>query len=191
MDDNQIWSVYERNCLYYSKCKNLKNCPNIHDDNCYCHKNAIVQPDLIAECGFSIYDIKPNINKKCYIGSGELCSICIEPIFTKKSAWLTPCSHVFHRKCLINNYQYRKIHNMMIEFTNEVPCPICRTGLVDCCVGLQTIDKYNSKNGLDTLENFWSNIDYIPYILCYKCEKALGMNKECAICEYYRITGDI
>ena len=132
-----------------------------------------------------------DINKKCYIGFGEICSICLEPIITKTSAWLTPCCHVFHRKCLIDNYQFIKIHRMTIEYSNEIPCPVCREGFICCCVGLENLDKYNSKNELDKLENFWSTIDIKPYLLCYKCRKGLGMNKLCIECESYRNTGRI
>lgn len=190
MDDNLVWSVYERDCLYYHKCKNLEICPNIDDNECYCYSKAIVYPKIIGKCGFECDNlIKPNINIKCYIRFGEICSICLEPILKKSSAWLTPCSHSFHRKCLINNHEFRKRHSMTIENSNEIPCPYCRTGLVDCCVGIYSIDRYNSKYGLDKLENFWLTKDLVTYKSCYKCDKGLGMNKLCLICEQYRITG--
>lgn len=189
MDDNQIWSPYERNFLYYHKCKDLKTCPNIHDNYCYCCSNAIVHPTIMADCGFLCESIKPNINKKCYIQFGEICSICMEPIKTKTTAWLTPCSHAFHRKCLINNYTFRQTHKMTIPFSNEIPCPVCREGHVGCCIGLETLDKYNSNNGLDKLENFWTTIDLVPYKLCYTCNKGMGMNKICKTCVHYRDTG--
>jgi hypothetical protein len=189
MDDNKIWSVYERNSLFYSKCKDLKTCPNNDNNKCYCHNYALVHPTVIAVCGFC--DTKPSINKKCYIKFGDLCSICIEPILTKSSAWLTPCSHVFHRKCLIRNFQYRTIHEMTISFSNEIPCPVCREGHVDCCVGLDTLGKYiHTENGLDRLENFWQTINLMSYISCYKCDQGLGMNKQCINCENYRKTGE-
>lgn len=189
MDDSSIWSAYERTCLYYSKCKDLTNCSNCHDNNCYCHEYALFRPTLIGDCGFSDENIKPNINKKCYIGFGELCSICVEPIITKTSAWLTPCGHSFHRKCLIENYQYRSINRMTIDHSNQIPCPVCREGHVGCCVGLYALDKYHSKNGLDKLENFWLKIDVAPYLFCYKCRKGLGMSKQCNYCDHYRNTG--
>ena len=63
--------------------------------------------------------------------------------------------------------------------------------IVDCCIGLDSLDKYNSKNILDKLENFWLSINMIPYIFCYKCNKGLGMNKLCLICKQYRISGNI
>ena len=171
MDDSRIWSAYARN-----------------PDN----GNAIVHPKMIANCGFLCDSAMPSIRKKCYIGLGETCAICMEPIMTKTSAWLTPCSHAFHRKCLIDNYQFRTMHKMTIESSNVVPCPVCREGLVGCCIGMETLDKYNSSaNGLDRLENFWSTIDLVPYLLCYQCNKGLGMNKQCANCEYYRNTGQI
>lgn len=53
MDDIIIWSVYERDSLYYHKCKNLEICPNIDDNKCYCYSNTIVYPKIIGKCGFS------------------------------------------------------------------------------------------------------------------------------------------
>jgi hypothetical protein len=114
MDDNLIWSAYEGNE----------------------HNDRPDFPTRIAYCGFTCYDGKPSIKNKCYIRFGELCYICIDPIISKRNAWLTPCGHQFHRKCLINNHRYRQKHNMTLEFSNEIPCPVCRDGLVDCCVGL-------------------------------------------------------
>lgn len=201
MDDNLVWSAYERNCLYYYKCKDVNTCPSsgVYDDEiddyekdkkCYCHQNSVVYPKVIADCGFSS-GIKPDINKKCYIRFGEICSICTDPIITKSSAWLTPCGHSFHRKCLIENFQYRLNNNMTIEYSNEIPCPICRTGHIWCCVGLENIDRFNNYNGLDKLENFWLSIDLKQYLMCYKCDKGLGMNKSCINCENYRNTGNI
>ena len=146
MDDTSIWSAYEQNCLYYGKCKDLRTCPNKYNECCYCSRYMDVHPTLIADCGFASDCVIPSVNKKCYIAFGEICPICIEPITTKSSAWLTPCGHAFHKKCLIDNYHYRDIHNMCIQNSNEIPCPVCREGLVCCCVGLDSLDKYNSKN---------------------------------------------
>jgi len=165
MDDPRIWSAYERN----------------HGNG-----NTIVHRMEIANCGFLCDSAIPSIRKKCYIGLGETCAICMEPIMTKTSAWLTPCSHAFHKKCLIENYQYRKEQKMNNKYSNEVPCPVCRGGLVGCCVGLDVLDKYYSKNGLDILENFWLTIDINPYRVCLKCNHGFGMNKLCHNCEYYR-----
>jgi hypothetical protein len=80
---------------------------------------------------------------------------------------------------------------MTLEYSNEIPCPVCREGHVSCCVGLDSLDKYNTENGLDILENFWLNIWIKPYLSCYKCSKGLGMNLTCKNCEYYRNTGSI
>lgn len=187
MDDNLVWSAYEPT---YSKCKDLNICPHNYDNNCFCYNYLSISPTIIANCGF-LCNEKPSIKNKCYIAFGEICSICMEPIVSKKNAWLTPCNHQFHRKCLINNHEYRRMHNMTLDFTNEIPCPVCRDGLVDCCVGLHDLNKYNTKNGLDKLENFWLSINIAPYLLCYKCNKGLGMNISCETCEYYRNTGCI
>jgi Ring finger domain len=184
MDDNLIWSAYDR-ISYYHTCKDLTTCPHMVDNICYCRNHLAVSPTRIIGCGFS----KPSLTTKCYIGFGEQCSICLEPIVSKTNAHLTPCGHPFHRKCLIDNYQYREKHNMTLEFSNEIPCPVCRTGLVWCCVGFENLDKYNTENGLDKLENVLLSISIAPYLSCYKCNKGLGMNKSCNICECYRNNG--
>jgi len=187
MDDNLIWSEGRTN--YYHTCKDLKTCPHKYDNICYCCNYLSVNPIHIAKCGFSCGE-KPSMKKKCYIGFGEICSICIEPILSKTNAWLTSCGHPFHRKCIIENYIYRQTHHMTIEYSNAIPCPVCRTGLVDCCVGLESLDKYNTNNGLDKLENFWLRMDFASsYELCYTCNKGLGMNKSCDNCKCYRNTG--
>jgi hypothetical protein len=81
MDDNSIWSAYEQ--TNYNKCKDLKICPHKYNNYCYCCNYVSVFPIKIADCGFTLHE-KPSIKKKCYIGFGELCSICIEPIISKK-----------------------------------------------------------------------------------------------------------
>jgi hypothetical protein len=192
MDDNIVWSAYERNSFIYSTCKDLKKCPHTDTYNCYCSIYQLVHPKIIAYCGFLCGDIKQSIlNKKCYIGFGEICSICTEPIISKKSAWLTPCGHPFHHKCLIENHYYREKNNMTIEYSNEIPCPVCRKGLIDCCIGIDNINRYRdtNNNGLDKLENFWLTIDIKPCLLCYDCNTELGMNKLCRFCNNYRCTG--
>lgn len=187
MDDNLIWSVYGRSKCYH-KCKDLKLCPNKYNNICYCCNYLSVSPTIIANCGFLCGE-KLSMKKKCYVGFGEICSICLDPIISKSTAWLTPCGHPFHRKCAINNHNYRQMHNMTLECSNSIPCPVCRFGLIECCVGLENLDKYNTKNGLDKLENFWLNINIKPYELCYNCNKGLGMNKSCDNCKSYRNTG--
>lgn len=168
MDDNLIWSAYHtRKC-----CENSPICPT-----------------TIASCGF---ESRPEMNQKCYIAFGDTCYICMDPITSKTNAWLTPCGHQFHRKCVITNHVYRQTHGMTLEFSNEIPCPVCREGLVNCCVGIDDLDKYHRpKNKLDVLENFWLSITFAPYVSCYKCDKGMGMTINCDACEKYRKTGRI
>ena len=187
MDDNLTWSVYGRT-IYDHKCKDLKICPHKYDNNCYCSNYLSVSPTIIAKCGFFCGE-KLSINKKCYIGFGEICSICLDPIISKTTAWLTPCGHPFHRKCVMKNYNYRQIRNLTLEYTNAIPCPVCRYGLIECCVGLENLNKYNTENGLDKLENFWLRMNDSQYLSCYKCKKGMGLNLSCDICECYRETG--
>jgi len=170
MDDNLIWSAY------------VKAVETVKSPVC---------KTKIASCGFDHPDDIPTVKNKCYIAFGEMCFICMDPIVSKNNAWLTPCGHAFHRKCLITNHQYRQKHNMTLEFSNEIPCPVCREGLVNCCVGLDDMDKYTPENGLDRLENFWSSFDVVSYLSCWRCEKGFGMNILCKPCEKYRNTGEI
>lgn len=188
MDDQSIWTPYERNSYHYHKCADVTICPNKYNEKCCCKSDALVHPTMVADCGY--IDAKPSMKKKCYIGFGEICSICIEPILSKRTAWLTHCGHSFHHKCLIENYQYRYENCMFIdEYSDMVPCPVCREGLVGCCVGFDVLDRYNSSNGLDQLENFWLKMDIMPYQVCWKCNTAVGTNKSCKICISYRVDG--
>jgi Ring finger domain len=187
MDDNLIWSVYDRT-TYYNTCKDLDQCPHKFNNKCFCSNYLTVTPTRIASCGF-LCGQKPSIKKKCYIGFGEICSICLDPIISKRNAQLTSCGHQFHRKCIVENHVYRQMHRMTLEYSNEIPCPVCRSGLVECCVGLEDMDRYHSENGLDKLENFWLSMWIAPYLMCWTCNEGLGMNMGCKTCETYRTTG--
>lgn len=200
IDDSSVWWVYERNSNYYHICKDISNCPNTFQRNlCYCHRHALVKPIIIGECGFWCDD-KIGLNHKSYIKWGEICPICTDPIIYKRNAWITPCGHGFHRNCLVDNHRYRQINKMTIEYTNSIPCPMCREGLIECCIGLADINRYgdefeddeddNKKNLLDRLEDFWLNIDRSYYYLCYDCDKGLGMNNSCKTCVNYQKTGN-
>lgn len=195
MDDHSIWSVYHRNTNYYYTCKDYKTCPSYLEFQkkiCYCFQRNPIRPIIIGECGF-ICDNKPLLNKRCYIKFGEPCTICLNSIKYKKNAWITPCGHIFHKMCLINYYRHYETNNSIQKYSNEMPCPICREGLVLCCIGEDSIDYYNelNSNGLDRLENFWLTIENRLPELCYKCKKILGFNKKCNKCLNYRKRGYI
>jgi Ring finger domain len=174
--DDTVWYVWDRNYYYYNKASD----ENLEENS----NRQAVYPCIIGDCGFS----KPTLSKKCYIGFGELCSICIEPIIYRKTAWLTSCGHTFHRNCLKELYYYDKQH-IVNKYTNEIPCPNCREGLVECCMGIYCFERYSDENGLDRLENNYEQIEKQLYQICWKCSRAVGMNKNCNNCLNYRKIG--
>ena len=188
--DDIFW-IYERNSYIYSVCeetKNDKTCKNdYHEDSnckeCFCHSEAIVHPIMIG------YIWTPcRMNKKSYIKIGEECPICMEPIIHKKNAYLTCCGHSFHRKCILKLNET----NGLNDFT-QLTCPICR----DHQGSYEENNRYgyNTKNGLDKLEEFSINKDYQSCEICdfsdLKSGKNhyVGMNKNCHRCQTYRQTG--
>lgn len=134
--------------------------------------------------------IKENLLHKNYIKIGEKCSICYEEIFHKKNAFLTKCGHAFHFSCI---QTYENVHYGIDSMNDN--CPICR----------QYTQKDNqlkyvyfeSKNGLDCLEDFWNNINNsIPKKCCFYFEKGIpqnihnvGFEKNCSKCNEYRQFG--
>jgi len=185
--DDSVWHVYERNCSYYHECKNLNECPNLINNYCRCSNDQTVFPPMIGDCGFVCERI--NLKKKCYIAFGETCPICIEPIIYKNTSWITPCGHTFHRKCLLNAWQYYDFNDNIIKYGNTMPCPICREDLVYCCIGAG-LRRYNvnnmfnkeKENELDKLENFWLTRDDTLFLKCRKCKKPYGFDSDCINC---------
>lgn len=126
-------------------------------------------------------------NKIGYIKYGDICSICLYPIINIKNAWLTPCRHSYHHICLLNYFYNYSKDDSFVKYSNDVPCPLCRCKLVDCCV---TNDD-DFENKIDELEDFWKNIHKKQYITCYKCKNPLGFTKNCDACVLYTKTGEI
>ena len=122
----------------------------------------------------NIYD---NLKIKHYIKFGEECSICYEPIFTKKSAYLTPCGHPFHALC---------IHKWNLSSKNDGDCPICRQYYGD----YEYIKmRYETENNLDKLEEFWINNHIKTPKYCFtdnRFDCITGTNKNCPKCIKYR-----
>lgn len=188
MDDHSIWSPYERNRNYYHTHYNPDTCATYSDfGRCTCRYSQLLSPLIVGNCGF---EDKPSINRRCYIGFGEQCPICIQPILHKKTAWLTPCGHAFHRKCLL--YAFRHYLELDIAYSNVMPCPICRKELTNCCIGEYTtphyhVPIYDLVNELDSLENFWTDIEDKVSVKCPKCTHILGSNAAgCEKCKRQR-----
>lgn len=99
-----------------------------------------------------------NLKIKHYIQLGEECPICYEGIWTRKNAFLTDCGHSFHLSCIID-YDFKNSFAKLGVF-----CPICRS---DMGVYNNLKDRYkSSKNGLDILEDFETNLKYKLPNLC-------------------------
>jgi hypothetical protein len=119
--------------------------------------------------------------KKYYIRPNQECPICLEPIMTKTSAFLTPCGHGFHKKCMHQAFQC----NWLTKQAGAC-CPLCRYNDVgDYCV-----EKYccwnEDANELDCLENFWMNKDIMLATPCYDGKHYIGIDKNCKYCKKYR-----
>lgn len=191
-----VFYLYERNSNYYYNCKsnnNDNNCDNCEfncQNECLCYLNQCVYPHTIGDqC------VPCNINRKCYLKPGVECSICLDNIINKSSAYLTSCGHPFHKKCL---KEYLNIKWLNDKWTSVVGCPLCRASLGYPNFGNRY--KYNyfnfigggNSNELDKLEDFWLNNEYqIPYFCINGYDHYLGVDKECRYCQNYRKNGDI
>jgi hypothetical protein len=121
------------------------------------------------------------LKKKYYIRPNQECPICLEPILTKNSAFLTPCGHGFHKLCI-----HQAFEKNWLTKQGGISCPLCRYGdISDYC-----IEKYCSwnihANDLDCLENFWFNKDMTLAIPCYSGHHYIGIDKNCISCKRYR-----
>jgi hypothetical protein len=127
----------------------------------------------------SVYD---NLKIKHYIKIGEECPICLEPIFYKSNAYLTPCGHSFHVEC-IHKHDYTKF----LSDYGSASCPMCRQD-----IGIYDDSKriyFNNSNGLDKLEDFWKIIKFKLPTPCKNWDHCIGFNKNCIDCIEYRKTG--
>jgi hypothetical protein len=127
----------------------------------------------------SIYD---NLKIKHYIKIGDDCPICLEPIFHKSNAYLTPCGHSFHVECIHNHFV-----QLWLSDSGGGLCPMCRQD-----IGLYEHSKmiyFNSSDGLDKLEDFWNIINFKLPAPCNDWTHYRGFDKNCIDCIEYRKTG--
>ncbi len=178
-----VFWIYERNSTHYYNCVKqgkIETCTTKWNNNCYCVNTQIVKPITIGE-----QDTDCDLKRKTYIIIGDECPICIEPIMHKIDAYLTPCGHGFHKKCLFNAFKTK----WKTKYCSQFYCPMCRSRLGQIVIE----SRYkisNNNNGLDDLENFWINKDYRYCNPCMKNYKHYeGMDNNCDNCLNYRKTG--
>ena len=185
-----VFYLYERNKSYYDNCKFAKrNCPNEeYNDDCYCQRtNEFVLPITIGDqC------VPCDFKRKVYIKQGEECSICLDPITTKNTSYLTPCGHSFHKTCIFNAF------TAIARNKRNFRCPNCRSNLGDPDIYCRytavfkerELDSSANNHFLDTLEEFWLAKDYTMIQTCRNVNTHyLGMNKDCKYCLQYRMNG--
>ena len=148
---------------------------NLPDD-----KNAIVMKNKIGN-NKCVSDLK----RKMYVKPFDSCPICYDKIIRKTDAYLTPCGHEFHKKCIFEAYVAKQCAKLHSNFK----CPCCRLSLGTDIE--EIIEKYNFWNGteLDNLENFWHKKDFIMPHICPRGGHWYGMNKECNCCKKYWKSG--
>lgn len=123
----------------------------------------------------SVYD---NIKIKHYIKMGDICSICLDEIWSKNDAYLTECGHVFHTSCICKYYNMYRDPN----------CPICRCDTF--IPNSLLLYRYNTNNYNDKLDDFWLNINLIFPRKCYysmDMNHHRGMKKKCIGCMLYKM----
>jgi hypothetical protein len=165
---DNIYHPNERNRWFYQEeGKYLEVCPiNIVDDM---HSHLLLKEKTVEE----------NLKVKHYIKIGEECPLCYEPILYKKNAFLTDCGHSFHLSC-IHSYE-------MANLFRSIYCPMCRSDMG--IWGESGKIYFNSRKGLDKLEDFWNNISYERPTECLAGNHIKGLNKNCERCIHYRKKG--
>lgn len=115
-------------------------------------------------------------NRRPHQFVGETCAICLDPIVSRTTGWVTRCAHAFHKLCLRRWCTQTHCHGT---------CPHCRgdVGAVEFLDGLRYT--YPFRSGLDLLEE----IDNIIHRYCHDCEDVLGMTPGCPRCARYRQQG--
>lgn len=183
-----VFCLYERNSTYYYNCLQqgtLEKCKTKYNNNCSCYERQMVYPITIGD-----QQTKCDFKRKIYIKFGQECPICIEPIIRKIDAYLTPCGHGFHKKCIFDAFETK----WKTKWASQFHCPMCR-----CRLGQVDIEnRYNCGFHEDKyhyiyqLDNFWINKDYR---YCYPCPNGYnhneGMKKNCCRCINYRKNGSL
>jgi hypothetical protein len=140
------------------------------------------------------------IGKKIpYIKWGTSCPICLEPIISNNNAYYTECSHVMHKTCITNYYNYTHDRKRFEHKSNwNINCPMCRREL-ERCMWLER--QYAMEPWrLENRRKSQCNLDYEFYkdfmsedILeccgcsCTKgCGSIVGTNKDCKACQMWR-----
>lgn len=182
-----VFSLYERNFDFYFDCNKtgkIDTCPTSWKGYCYCFYSQPLLPITIGNTGICC-----NIKRKCYIKPGEECPICMDPIITKSTAYLTSCGHSFHKLCIFKSMEKKWSE----KYGSNFNCPMCRTNL-----GMDIHDineRYNfnieqHRSHLDNLENFWFKKEFtIAYICRNNFDHYLGMKKGCKKCDDYVLQG--
>lgn len=170
----------------------LENIFQLYDNN---HDtNNKIQQNILYKNTIGDITIPFQLKRKCYISCNEECPICYDAIITKQNAYITPCGHSYHKKCLFNYIQKKREAN---GFTSVLKCPMCRSrlGYPDIFVRYKN-NFYDCENGennlLDKLEDFWITKEYrIPDYCFNGQDHYLGMKNTCLECKYYQKTGEI
>jgi hypothetical protein len=182
-----IYSLYERNLTIYSDCtraNKIETCPSQWLNKCYCSSKVPVCPKIIGNS-----EVQCNIKRKCYIKPGEECPICLEPILTKESGYLTCCGHAFHKKCVFKIVESKWFQS----FPCTIHCPMCRKylgGEIYEMTKRYNVFNETRVNYLDRIEDFWLCKDFYLIVPCSNgYDHAVGMKKGCSQCKKYIETG--
>ena len=188
-----VMYLYERNSRIYHDCKLkkcLESCESAWNEECYCCYKQTVFPYTIGD-----QTLPCSMKVRCYIRPGDECPVCLEKIYTQKTAYITGCGHAFHKSCLFN---IMKTKWMSTSYAKTVRCPMCRKSLgrpdmaQRYCSNYLSSNNHRDSNGLDKLEDYWlSNDLQMPYFCSDGYDHFLGLGKNCYICDEYREKGDL
>jgi len=122
------------------------------------------------------------LKKKYYIRPNQECPICLEPILTKTTAFLTPCGHGFHKACFHQAFEANWLTKQA-----GISCPLCRHS----DVSYYCVEKYccwnPTANNIDLLENFWYSKDLMLATPCFNSSHYAGLKDNCKYCKKYRV----
>lgn len=185
-----VFYLYERNKSHYDNCNLAKRCCPSEESNmdCYCQ----IAYESVLPITIGDQTVPCNFKRKVYVKPGEECSICLEPVMTKQTAYLTPCGHSFHKICMFNALAAVAKNNRNFK------CPNCRANIgypdIYCryTAGFKARDGgiYAAKHFLDTLEEFWLAKEFTMIQMCETNYKhSLGLDSNCRCCLRYRVSG--